>query len=298
MGNRPHSRRTLGGQRKTIHLRWFTLFSVLLFTSAIYALGQASPPPSATVELRIQLDWSAPSSAHPANIVVAPVDHRGDAQALRLSLTSDITVKVPPGRYQLTTTTPLVINHQAYGWNVELALFDPVNTVRLSQENAVRLAKGDVIEPASAHMASAAATTTDAPAGINARSQIIAVLNRWVASFRAHELSKQMSCYAPQLARYLQQRNVSSYQVQAEKRRTLQLYTNVRRYDLSDINLALDGGQAAVTAVKTWELTNHEVESRGNAEVHFEFAQVGGRWLITSEWESPMAERLKSAAVR
>ncbi len=301
MGNRPHRRRTLGSQRSTLHLRWCTLLSVLMFTSAVGALGQANPTKAATVELRIQLNWSAPSSAHPATIVLAPADHTGLQQELRLSLTSDITVRVLPGRYQLTTTTPLVIDRQAYGWNVELALFDPVNVVRLSQENALRVEKGDVIEPASTHVLSPVAApvaAADAPAGVNARAQIAAVLNRWVASFRARDLRGQMSCYAPQLARYLQQRNVSSFQLRAEKRKQIELYTQVRRFELSDIGLTLDGSHADATAVKSWDLTNHEVESRGNALVHFEFAQLGSRWVITSEWESPMAEKLNSAALR
>ncbi len=298
MGNRPHRRRTLGSQRSTLHLRWCTLLFALMLTSTLDALAQANPTKAATVELRIQLDWSAPSSAHPATIVLAPADHTGVAR--ELSLTSDVTLKVPPGRYQLTTTTPLVIDRQAYGWNVELALFDPVNDIRLSQENAVKLARGDVIEPAATHTFSPmpVAVTPDATTGVNARAQIAALLNRWVASSRARDLRAQMSCYAPQLARYLQQRNVSSFQVQAEKRKQLELYTQVRRFGLSDISLTLDGAQAAATAVKTWDLTNHEVESRGNAVVHFEFAQVGSRWVITSEWESPMAEKLNSAAAR
>lgn len=247
------------------------------------------------------MSWGPALSGKPeATVVLNPADHSAAPQQLRLTLTSATILKLAPGRYQLTTTTPLMTGHRAYGWNIELALFDPVNYVRLSQENAVRVAAGDVIEPASPHLvtAKAPAAPRDASSEVDARPQIIALLNRWAASLRARELRAHMSCYAPRLARYFQQRNVSWAQVQTHKRKLLELYTQIRMLDLSDIDVTIDHAQASGAAIMKWDFTNHEVESRGKAPLHFEFAQMGSRWLITSEWQGPVPEKVNSAAVR
>lgn len=294
MGNRPNDRRTLDSQRTNLLLRWWRFIPVLILASATCALTQAVAPSSPTVELRIQMNWNAALGDHDAAVVVLdPADHSYAPQQLRLTLSSTATVRLAPGRYQLTTTTPLVIGRQAYGWNIELALFGPVNDVTLSRENAVRLYAGDVIEPASPHLV---ATNSPATTG-DARAQLTALLNRWTASLRARDLRAQMSCYAPQLPRYLERRNVSWAQVQTQKRKSFDLYTEIRVLELRDIDLTIGQGQAAATAVMRWDFTDHEVESRGNAVVNFEFVQTGSRWLIASEWRSPAPEKVNSAAV-
>ncbi len=249
------------------------------------------------------MNWrSEPLRGQPpaAIVVLTPIGHQGIAQKLRLTSTSTAIARLAPGRYQLTTTAPLIVDRQAYGWNIELALVDPVNNIRLSQENAVRLEVGDVIEPAARHVlpANAPAAPTHTRAEINPESQIVALLNRWAASLRARDLRTHMSCYAPQLARYYQQRNVSWRQVEAQKRKLLQLYTQLRSLELRDINVTIDGEQAAATAVRKWDFTNHEVESRGTVLVNFEFTQIGSRWVITSEWQGPVPESPDSVSAR
>ena len=246
------------------------------------------------------MSWNSALTGHDAaEVVLESANHSVAPQQLQLTLSSAATVRLAPGRYQLTTTTPLVIGRQAYGWNIELALFEPVNKVRLSQENAVRLAAGDIIEPASPRLLAAKAPTATADGtAIDARAQLIALLHRWAASLRARNLRMQMSCYAPQLPRYLERRNVSWAQVQAQKRRLFDLYTQIRMLDLSDVDLTIDGSRAAATALMRWDFDNHEVESRGNAQVNFEFTQIGSKWVIVSEWQGPAPEKLNSAAVR
>ena len=300
MGNRPNSRRTLRRQPGILDLRWCCLVTALLLASATNAAAQAVQPNPPTVEVRIHLTWDPALNSHEsAVVVIEPATHSTAPQQLRLTPSSGATVRLAPGRYQLTTTTPLVIGHQAYGWNIELALFDPVNNIQLSQENAVRLAAGDVIEPASPHLqtANAPATMPDSSTAVDARSQLLALLNRWTDSLRARDLRTQMSCYAPHLPRYLERRNVSWTQLQTQKRRLFDLYTQIRVLNLSDIDLTISQDQAEATAVMKWDFTDHEVESRGNAQVNFEFEQIGSRWLITSEWQGPPPERLNSAAV-
>jgi hypothetical protein len=100
-----------------------------------------------------------------------------------------------------------------------------------------------------------------------------------------------MSCYAPRLANYLGQQNVSRQQVLAQKRKLLRLYTQIRRLELNDINLRVGSGQATVSAVESWNFSNDEVDWHGRAMVDFELAKINSRWVITSERERPVAER-------
>ena len=249
------------------------------------------------------MSWlTKPARGHPlvTTVVLEPIDYSGDSHKLQLTNTSASVLKLPPGRYQLTTTAPVVVDRQAYGWNIELALFERVNRVRLSQENAVRLEIGDIIQPASMNgdTEKASAPASPAPVATGPRAQILALLDRWATSIQARNLRTLMSCYAPDLARYLQQQNVSWEQVEAAKRKLLEQYPQVRQMQLSDIDLTIDEGQAVGTAVKKWDLANRDVESRGAALVTFRFAQIDSQWVITAEWEQviPAESRRKAGA--
>jgi hypothetical protein len=264
--------------------------ALLVLVGANASVAQNAISGATTVEVRIQLSWSAqPAQGHPlaATVVLQPTDHSGIPRHVQLTTASPAVLELNPGRYQLTATTPLVIDRRAYGWDVELALYDRVNDVRLSQENAVRVGIGDLIEPASLNSATAKppASKSDTASAAEVKAQIIALLNRWVTSIQARDLRAHMFCYAPELARFLQQRNVSWAQVRAERQKLLRLYPQVRQMQLSDINLTIANGQAVGTAIKKWSFANDDVDWRGAALVNFAFAQIDSRWVITSEWE-------------
>ena len=287
MGTRPDNRSSQPGAR---HLRWQTATTLLLVISAAIAAAQAGPSQPSSVQVRIQMSWwSDALSGAPAHAIVMldPIGHGSPSQTVRVSAASVAELRLSPGRYQLITTAPLLSGRQAYGWNIELALFDPVNEIRLSPENAVRLAAGDRIEPKNNAplLASASASTSHIPAPAAAKQQIVALLRDWSASLQAHDLKAHMACYAPELVRYLQQRNVSSREIQAQKQKQLRLYTQGMQVQLSDIDLSMEGGQAIGTALENWHFASPEIESRGRALVTFEFAQIDSRWLITSEWQ-------------
>jgi ketosteroid isomerase-like protein len=204
-----------------------------------------------------------------------------------------------PGRYQLTTTAPLTYNGQAYGWSIELPLTAPVNYVRLSQENAVRLAPQNGIEPALREATLAQGTAGSKPGGdeAEARAQINALLNRWVASVKSRSLQTQMSCYAPQLTSYLQQGSLSRAQLEARKQKMLTAYTSTH-LDLSNIELSIHGSQAVANAIKSWDFSNNEVDSRGRTLLSLGLAKLDGRWLIISEQEYAVPAPSRNAPPR
>jgi hypothetical protein len=123
--------------------------SVLLIMLPWLGSAQVATPEPPRVEVRLEMSWpTAPGSPLPltAWVRLDPLDRPGPAPTLRVSESSITILQLAPGRYQLTTTTPLTYNQQAYGWSIELPLVSAVNHVRLSQENAVRLARDNGIE--------------------------------------------------------------------------------------------------------------------------------------------------------
>jgi hypothetical protein len=232
--------------------------------------------------------WTDSGHKYPVVALVRldPLDVTGPAQTLRVSESSTSVIRLAPGRYQLTTTSPLSYNRQSYGWSIELPLIAPVNHVRLSQENAVRLAPQVGIEPGIPYATDAPGGRSTKPHGDEAddRAQITALLTRWVASWKSRSLQAQMSCYGPRLANYLQQGSVSREQVQRQKQKMLQLYKVTRLY-LSSIELNLHGSEAVATGVKSWDFRNDEVDSRGRSLVSLGLAKLDSRWVIISEQE-------------
>ena len=271
-----------------LHAFRCTAIEAILLVMTTLAAAQDKTPVPTTVEVRVQMGWLVdPSRKHPLVALVAlePLDRKGDPQSLRISENTTVIVRVAAGRYQLMTTSPMVTNGRAYGWSIEVPLVAPVNYIRLSQENAVWLDMDDAIEAAASPGARLPATDADAPV------QITALLKRWIASFKSRNLQAQMSCYAPRLTVYHEQRNVSREQVQLQKGRLLRLYTQIRRFDLSEVDIKMDAGRATVSAIETWNFANDEVVWRGRALIDLELAKNTFRWVIASERERPIPER-------
>jgi hypothetical protein len=258
---------------------------ILIVSTLVWLSSAQTPNPSSkTVEVRFQLSWWADlGTAYPraVNVRLDPLDGSGQSQILRLSESSTIIARVVPGRYQLTSITPLSYQHSAYGWTIELPLIAAVNYVALSQENAVRIAPGTELEPvvagASARTATADETKSDA--------EIAALLNRWVGSIKSRSLNAQMSCYAPQLANYLQAGSVSRGQVELQKKKMFNVYTSIRRLELADIDITLHGTRAVANAVKSWDFSNGEADWHGRTLVSFGLERIDSHWVITSEQE-------------
>lgn len=281
-------------------LRQLALGRVLLLSFALlfvllpaWAAAQQSTALSlkAPVELRVQLSWYDPApDARPraTTFVLQPLDSPGAAQTLRVSESATAIVRLPPGRYQLTTTDPLMVNGQAYGWSIELPLVAPTNDLRLSQENAVRVALPAGVFAASSAGSASVAQPGNSPAVADedtARRQIMALLDLWVDSLKLRNLQVQMSCYAPQLKTYLQQANVSRRQVQQLKQSQLRRYPAIRQLSLSNVVVKWKDGEAQVTALKTWNFSGSDASWEGQAIIQFDLVRTGARWLIESERE-------------
>jgi hypothetical protein len=267
----------------------------LILVIAAFAAAQDQTAAAAIVEVRVQISWSMErSGGHPlvALVTLEPLDRIGAPQNLRISESSTSVVRIAAGRYQLITTSPVVIKGQAYGWSIELPLVAPVNYIQLSQENAIRLNVGDVIETAVPNLSVAPATPAASRiATDDARVEITALLDRWITSLKSRNLKAQMSCYAPRLATYNGKRNVSREQVRAQKRKLFRLYTQIRRLELSDIDLGIGPAHATATALERWNFSNDEVQWQGRALVDFGFEKTNSRWAINSEQKRPVPVR-------
>jgi len=278
--------------------------TVFLVAFACLALGQTKTPPDRTatpatpVEVRVQMSWWTDSN-HPRSAIVRldPLDGSGPGQSLRVSESSTTIVRVAPGRYQLTSTTPLTYARQAYGWSIELPLVAPVNYVRLSNENAVRLAPQNGLEPAlnASNLPKNALQLDGVQGESEARAQIMTLLNSWITSFKARNLTAQMACYAPKMANYLEQRGLSRDNLQRQKARTFRVYSQIRRLELSNVELTIHGSRAFTTAVKSWDFSNIDADWHGRTQVSLGLAKIDSHWVIVSEQESAVpTERLQA----
>ena len=277
--------------------------SVSLIAFPWLASAQVATPEPPRVEVRLEMSWpTAPGSPHPqtAWVRLDPLDRPGPALTLRVSESSTTILRLPSGRYQLTTTTPLTYNQQAYGWSIELPLVSPVNHVRLSQENAVRLARDNGLEPAitaaSAALNSHSADTLEDDA--DARAQIMSLLNIWITSLKSRSLKMQMACYAPRLVNYLQQGSLTRKQVEMQKQKMLRLYTQIRRLQLSNVVISVQGSEAVATVIKSWDFSNNEIDWRGRTLVDLGLSKINSGWMITSEQESAVPAQPRSTQPR
>src|SRR6516225_5889188 len=84
----------------------------LILVIAAFAAAQDQTAAAAIVEVRVQISWSMErSGGHPlvALVTLEPLDRIGAPQNLRISESSTSVVRIAAGRYQLITTSPVVI---------------------------------------------------------------------------------------------------------------------------------------------------------------------------------------------
>ncbi len=266
--------------------------AAMMLALAESATAQSKPTaPNTTVELRIELTWwSASSGGGPrkTTMTLQSLDSNETTNTVQVSEGVTTIIRLRRGRYQLTTINPVVVNGQAYGWSIELPLVESTNQLRLSQENAVRLSSAGMAYEQNVLLGPPTAVTPTA--GDDTRAQISALLSRWTASLKSHDLKGQMSCYAPRLATYFRQHNVSRERVEQDKQNLFQRYPSIRRLELSNIQITNKAGQPEATAVKTWIFSGGEADWRGQAITYFSFQKVRGRWTISSETEHLTAQ--------
>jgi hypothetical protein len=248
------------------------------------------------VQLRLELQLlDAPRNGEPRQTVVTlqPLDWQSEAQNVPVSEAATTEVTLPPGRYQITSEEPVMVEGQPYGWDLEVPLTEQVNQVRLSQENAVRVSDTEPDQQTAVRAATPPNGTADHQAGTDpiVRAQVQDLLQRWTSSLRNRDLTEQMSCYASRLDAYFLRRNVSWNFVLRDKQRFLQRYPDVRHLSLSDVHISEINGRPEVTAVKTWSFGGR-ADWTGQVITHLQLEKQKGRWVIVSERERLVHESI------
>jgi hypothetical protein len=122
------------------------------------------------------------------------------------------------------------------------------------------------------------------PPDINqAREQVAAALQSWMAAFNRHDFESYIRHYASSLDVYYGRSNVSIETVRADKARAFRIF-HTFNVQLSSISVSVDpsGTSAIATFDKTWTFYGDNTSS-GSVQSRFWMANIGGRWLITGE---------------
>jgi len=131
------------------------------------------------------------------------------------------------------------------------------------------------------------AETHGSQAVLTGRDQITSLLNDWVDSFKQKDVARQVACYALQVDIYYRKHNVSRAFVEADKSRAIARLAEIRKFELSNVNVSLDSAEAAtVTFDKSWDTTLTSGRRFAGSEMErLGLAFVDGRWKIRSEEE-------------
>jgi hypothetical protein len=309
-----------------VHRRFrIALLSIPLCLSAgfLAPLVRAQQAQPETVQLRITLelpDTRANRALRQATVELQPLENQSQGQTVTVSEGITAILNLPPGRYEITSTQPVDVDGQPYGWDVEVPLMYHTNDLRLSQENAVRVSDEQpgpeqpamaaasseppnpeppapssapsvtgshtASAPPSSSISSAPPTATVAESAVTpaVREEIEDLLDRWTYALRNHNLTEEMTCYASRLSAYFRQRDVSQDFVRRDKQRFFQRYPEVRQLALSDVQIFEAGDHPEVRARKTWSFGGHK-DWTGQVITHLELAKEQGRWVIVSERE-------------
>jgi hypothetical protein len=264
-------------------------FSCSSLVSQTIPASQASDAGQVAVRISVASWGSRLAKPVPeTTMILRPLSLPGAPQTITVKAGEVKALTVPPGRYQLTTTTPLQMDGQSYGWDLELPLTQSVNDVELSLSNAVVL--NAMPQPANLPSAEVKEIQPVTPAGSSVpadedtRVQITALLHKWVEAVKARDLDAQMSCYAPQLTTYYLRHNVPRSEIRLDKKRFFQRYPQIREIKIS--NLKITGSdQPEATFLKTWNFGGIGSDWRGQVTSHLSFTRASGKWVISSESE-------------
>ncbi|HEX5707973.1 MAG TPA: nuclear transport factor 2 family protein [Pyrinomonadaceae bacterium] len=128
--------------------------------------------------------------------------------------------------------------------------------------------------------------TDEASAGArgDARAQLSAALDGWVAATNARDINRQMSFYDSRLGAFYLARGASREAVRAEKRRVFERASAV---DVSaggpDIRLAPDGRTAVMRFRKRYSIEGAGVGRRGEVVQELRWRRTPQGWKIVSE---------------
>lgn len=115
--------------------------------------------------------------------------------------------------------------------------------------------------------------------------QITDLLNRWRDTVVRGDVMAHTILYAPKMDKFFRQKNVTRAMVQREKARMMELYPEVKRYDISDIRVESNrGNEAIVSFRKEWDMRGERPFS-GAERQRLKLRRISGDWKIVSEEE-------------
>lgn len=136
---------------------------------------------------------------------------------------------------------------------------------------------------------STAGTVTGSAASTNGdiADSIRGVIGAWVESYRNKDAATHAACYAPIVETYFKRHNVSNQELLAGKQRAFDGITEIRRYDVSQLNISVgaDGHPVAVFE-KDWDTVSTAQKTFAGKEIEkLTFANFAGGWKIVGEEE-------------
>lgn len=116
-------------------------------------------------------------------------------------------------------------------------------------------------------------------------ADILGFLERWRTSLIRGDMAAHVDTYAPRVERFFRERYVSRERVRDEKRRLLERYPNVNRYELRNVKLeSRTGDRAVVTFRKDWDTSGRE-RFAGSEAQRLTLERAGATWQIVREEE-------------
>lgn len=129
-------------------------------------------------------------------------------------------------------------------------------------------------------------STRNRTASTSVTSDIQDFLRRWTDTVIAGNAEAQASLYGPVAEVYFTQRNVPRGEIEADKRRMLQAYPNVKYYTVSDVHLdSVHGDRAQVSLTKRWDVAGQH-RFAGAEREQLTLARFNGDWKIVGEKET------------
>ena len=246
---------------RTISRELLLACAALAITLSLHSSVLAQSSSDYTVLLRIELQLPERTLNGPPrkiSVKLQPLQGQRTAATIAVSEGQPTEIRLRPGRYQITSTDPVEVEGQAYGWDVEIPVTDQTNELRLSEENAVWMSDTEASQAFSAAGAPSdrrEETVAPEPA---VRAEIEALLQRWTVSLRNHDLAGQMSCYGSSLTEYFRQRDVKRDYILRDKERFFARYPAARQLTLTDVHISQVGESPEATALKTWSFGGHK----------------------------------------
>lgn len=113
------------------------------------------------------------------------------------------------------------------------------------------------------------------------------VIGAWAESFRNKDAATHAACYAPIVETYFKRHNVSNQELLAEKQRAFDRITEMRRYDVSQLNISMGAdGHAVAVFQKDWDTVLTGQKTFAGKEIQrLTFASFAGSWKIVGEEE-------------